>query len=102
VVFIQKFDFDNRLTNRYTPEKGATLYGYDGVGNRTSIVYPTSSSVSLAYDVLNRLTNMADAVGTTLYTYTDGNQIATEDGPFDSDTLTHTYVNRLRTQLSLQ
>jgi len=36
---------------------------------------------------------MVDAVGATVYTYTAGNQLLTEDGPFASDTITNTYVN---------
>ena len=43
-----------------------------------------------------------DAAGTTVYSYTLGNQILTEDGPFANDVVTSTYVNRLRTALSLQ
>lgn len=45
---------------------------------------------------------MVDIVGTTKFTYTAGNQLLTEDGPFASDTITNTYVNRLRTELDLQ
>ena len=30
-----------------------------------------------------------DALGTNAYTYTAGNQVLTEDGPFDSDTITN-------------
>jgi RHS repeat-associated protein len=45
---------------------------------------------------------MVDAAGTTKYTYTTGNQLLTESQPFSSSTLTNTYVNRLRTSLSLQ
>ena len=45
---------------------------------------------------------MVDAAGTTKYSYTAGNQLWTEDGPFASDTVTNTYVNRLRAALSLQ
>jgi len=47
-----------------------------------------------------------------VYAYTTGNQLWTEDppspglwrarGPFASDTVTNTYVNRLRTGLALQ
>jgi hypothetical protein len=48
------------------------------------------------------LTNMVGAVGTTKYTWTAGNQLQTEDGPFASDTITNTYVNRLRTKMDLQ
>jgi len=72
------------------------------VGNLTNIDYPASTDVSLAYDSLNRLTNMVDAAGTTKYTYTAGNELYTEDGPFSSDTVTNTYLNRLRTVLALQ
>ena len=55
-----------------------------------------------AYDALNRMTNMVDAVGTTRYTYDAAGQLLTEDGPFTSDTVTNTYSNRRRVALSLQ
>jgi RHS repeat-associated protein len=58
--------------------------------------------VSFQYDQLNRLTNMVDAAGTTKYTYTAGDQLSTEVQPFANSTLTSTYVNRLRTAVSLQ
>jgi RHS repeat-associated protein len=45
---------------------------------------------------------MVDGIGTTKYTYSAGNQLLTEDGPFANDTVTNTYLNRLRTGLSLQ
>ncbi len=45
---------------------------------------------------------MVDAMGVTRYSYTAGNQLLTEDGPFDSDTVTNSYVNRLRTKMTLQ
>ena len=102
VVFVYHYDQNNRLTNRWTPAKGSTAYAYDSVGNLTSIQYPVSSSISMAYDVLNRLTNMVDAVGTTKYTYTAGSQLLTDDGPFDNDTITNAFANRLRTGLTLQ
>ena len=50
----------------------------------------------------NRLTNMVDPAGTTVYAYTTGNQLFTEDGPFAGHTVTNTYVNRLRTGLAMQ
>lgn len=46
-------------------------------------------------EFLNRLTNMVDGVGTTIYTYTAGSQLSTEDGPWASDTVTNAYSNRL-------
>jgi hypothetical protein len=45
---------------------------------------------------------LVDAAGTTKYSWTAGNQLLTEDGPFVSDTITNTYVNRLRTKMDLQ
>jgi RHS repeat-associated protein len=45
---------------------------------------------------------MADAVGTTRYTYDAVGQLLSEDGPFTSDTVTNTYSNRRRLALSLQ
>jgi RHS repeat-associated protein len=72
------------------------------VGNLTNIVYPVSPAISLSYDVLNRLTNMVDAVGTTVYGYDAAGQLLSEDGPWAYDTVNYTYANRLRTGLSLQ
>jgi RHS repeat-associated protein len=96
------YDANGRLTNRWSAAKGNTGYTYDNVGNLTFVNYPNSPNVSFAYDALGRKTNMVDAVGTTKYTYTAGNQLLTEDGPFASDILTNTYTHRLRTRLDLQ
>src|SRR5438132_13739151 len=54
-----------------------------------------------AYNLLNRLTNMVDEMGTTKFTYDPAGQLLTEDGPFASDTVTNVYLNRLRTNLVL-
>lgn len=97
-----QYDLDSRLTNRWSKAKGSTVYTYDAVGNLTFINHPSSADVTFAYDPLNRLTNMVDGIGTTAFSYTDGNELLTEDGPFASDILTNNYVNRLRTSLSLQ
>ncbi len=97
-----QYDANSRLTNRWSAAKTNTSYSYDGVGNLLTITYPISHGLTFQYDGLNRLTNMVDAVGTTVYSYTAGNQLLTEDGPFANDTVTNTYVNRLRTALSLQ
>ena len=45
---------------------------------------------------------MLDAVGTTRYTYTSFGALASEDGPWNDDTVTYSYANQLRTGLSLQ
>jgi RHS repeat-associated protein len=96
------YDPDNRLTNRWSAARNNTHYSYDPVGNLLAVSYPLSPSINFSYDELNRLTNMVDASGTTKYTYTAGNQLLSEDGPWDSDTVTFGYTNRLRTSLNLQ
>ena len=40
---------------------------------------------------------MIDASGTNKFTWTAGDQLLTEDGPFAADTVTNAYANRLRT-----
>jgi RHS repeat-associated protein len=42
----------------------------------------------LAYDAANRLTNMVDAVGTNALAWTPWGALASEDGPWDQDTVT--------------
>jgi len=64
---VEPVSFRNRLTNRWSIAKGSTVYGYDAVGNLKTVNYPVSPDLSLAYDALNRLTNLVDAVGTTRY-----------------------------------
>ena len=91
-----KYDPDSRLTNRWSVTGGNVYYTYDAIGNLTSGPY-----VGLAYDALNRVTNMVDEVGTTAYAYTLGGQLYTEDGPWSDDTVTNSYTSRLRTALSL-
>jgi len=70
--------------------------------NLTNIAYPASGTVKFTYDVLNRVTNMVDSLGTTRYTYDAAGQLLTASGPFSSDTLTNTYSNRRRVALALQ
>ncbi len=95
------YDADSRLASRWSAAKGTTYYTNDAVGNLTKINYPASTDITLQYDPLNRVTNMVDAAGTTVYAYAAGGQLYTEDGPWSSDTVTNFYNNRLRTALSL-
>jgi len=105
-LFSYQYDPDNRLTNRWSAAKGTTVYRYDQVGNLTNVNYSGASnamaSVSLAYDTLNRLTNMVDGVGTTKYTYDQVGEMLSEGGLWPNDTVTYTYADRLRNGLSLQ
>ena len=100
-LFVYAYDADNRLTSRTSAAKAQTSYSYDKVGNLTFIDYPVSPDITLQYDAVNRLTNMVDAVGTTRYAYDAVGQILSEDGPWDNDTVSYTYANRLRTGLSV-
>ncbi|SPE60028.1 putative YD repeat protein [Verrucomicrobia bacterium] len=103
VILRYTYDPDSRLTNRWSAAKGNTSYTYDPVGDLLLIQYPMGfGQVAFNYDPLNRLANMIDGVGTNRLTYTLGNQLLTETGPFASDAMTNTYVNRVRTGLSLQ
>jgi RHS repeat-associated protein len=101
LLFIYKYDPDNRLTNRWSAAKANTIYKYDPVGNLTNIAYPVSVTIALSYDPLNRLTNMVDAVGTTAFSYSQVGQLLSENGPWANDTVSYTYAQRLRTALSL-
>src|SRR6267143_2583713 len=95
VVFVYTYDAKNRLTTRWTPAKGTASYLYDAEGNLTSISYATNHSITMKYDAVNRLTNMVDAVGTTVYAFTSGGLLQSEDGPWLNDTVTYSYQNRL-------
>jgi YD repeat-containing protein len=95
-------DADSRLTNRWSLAMSNTVYGYDKVGNLTNVTYVSSHSLSYSYDNINELTSMSDGVGTTTFTYTPGQQLASETGPWTDDVVAYTYNDRLRTVLDLQ
>jgi RHS repeat-associated protein len=101
---IYAYDAGSRLTNRWSAAFGNTKYGYDAIGSLTNIDYPTSADVTFKYDALNRSTNeVVSGVFTNNFTYQSGGAIATEDGPWDNDTLTYTYnAVGLRSGLSIQ
>ena len=96
------YDAEGRLKSRWSVAKGTTYYTNDAVGNLTRVNYPASADVTFGYDALNRVTNMVDAVGTTLYGYAVGGQLWTEDGPWSDDTVTNSFNNRLRVGMDLK
>lgn len=99
------YNANGQLTARWTPAKLLTSYSYDGVRNLTFVNYPATTDITYQYNALSRLTNMIDAVGTTKFTYTTADDLLTEDGPWNNDTITYGYhanVPHLRTSLSLQ
>lgn len=60
----------DRLVSKTDPYGKTIQYGYDAVGNPTSVTYPDGKVVSYGYDELNRLTTVTDWLGnTTTYTY---------------------------------
>jgi RHS repeat-associated protein len=101
-VFVYRYDANNRLIYRWTPVKGDTGYTNDPNGNITLVNYSNSTDIVMNYDALNRLTNMVDAVGTNRYSFNTAGLLASEDGPWDSDTVSYTYTTgRQRSKLSL-
>jgi len=53
-------------------------YGYDAVGNVTSLTYPDSSAITRTYDTLNRLSSVQDWLGhTTGFAYDGDNNLIT-------------------------
>lgn len=101
VLFVYKYDANNRLTNRWSAAKANTYYTYDAGGNLTFVNYPVTPDITLSYDKLNRLTNMVDAVGVTTYGYDTVGQLLSEDGPWSADTVSYTHTHRLRKTLGL-
>ena len=102
-MFRYAYDANDHLTNRWSPAKLNTYYAYDAAGNLTNVDYNVSADIRLAYDALNRLTNMLDAAGTTKYGYTGFGAVLSEDGPWENDTVSYGYDSGLRRSgLSLQ
>ncbi len=101
VMFIYSFDANDRLTNRWTPERNVnTRYDYDNVGNLTSVRYPTATN-AFEYDSHNRMISMSDSLGTTVFTYTPAGLLDSEDGPWANDLVTFSYTDRLRRGITL-
>ncbi|MDX1952067.1 MAG: hypothetical protein SFY81_07765, partial [Verrucomicrobiota bacterium] len=65
-IFRYKYDANGQLTNRWTAAKGDTWYTVNAGGNITLVNYTNSTDIQMGYDALNRLTNMVDAVGTSV------------------------------------
>jgi RHS repeat-associated protein len=69
--------------------------------NLISVSYPLSPSLTFSYDAMSRLSQMVDGIGTTAFGYTPAGQLASETGPWASDTVSYTYANQLRQTLNL-
>ena len=101
-ILTYAYDANSRLTNRWSIQKGNITNGYDAVGNLTSVTYPSNHALAFTYDAMNRLIQMSDDIGTTMFTYTPTGQLKSETGPWASDTVWYAYTNRMRTGLDLQ
>ncbi|MEI6074610.1 MAG: RHS repeat-associated core domain-containing protein [Verrucomicrobiota bacterium] len=99
------YDSNGRVTARWTPAKELTHYSYDSNANLLSIAYNSGAGVTATYDGLNRVLTMSDAVGSSVFTYNGFGAfmgaLATEDGPWASDTITHIYASRVPQSLTL-
>jgi RHS repeat-associated protein len=101
LLLTYQYDANGRMTTRASISKGQTQYAYDAAGNLTNVNYNVSPDIALAYDALGRLTNMVDAVGTSRFTWSTGNQLLSEDGPWADDTVSYSHTNNLRQSLAL-
>jgi|GEM_PF-1350164 len=104
LVSTNGYNADGWLTARWTPAKGLTRYTRDNNGNLTAIKYQQGTN-TYSFDALNRIVSMNDAVGATAFTYKNFGAfmgaISTEDGPWGSDTVTHTFTNFLPASVSM-
>ena len=99
------YDANGRLTAHWTPAKQLTHYTYDANGNPLTTAYSDSTGVTATYDELNRIKSMDDTVGSSTFGYQNfgafEGALLGENGPWASDTLTHSYANRLPQSLTL-
>jgi RHS repeat-associated protein len=96
------YDANSRVTTRWSKAKNYTTYQYDNAGNLLYVNYPASPQLGFTYDADNRLTQIVDGVGTTVYGYSY-DRLGSEDGPWANDTVSFTYNNaQLRSGLTLQ
>src|SRR5256884_7336489 len=82
------YDANGRLKTKWTPAKnGTTTYIYDAVGRVRTNSYPNDTQVVFSYDGRGRLTGLSDGLGASSFTYSDGGQMTSEDGPWLNDTV---------------
>ena len=89
--YLYDYDGAGNLRHRTDPKRVQTTFDYDVVNNLTGISAPGLASISVAYDALNRRTQMTDGVGVTSYTYDLASELASIDGPWSNDTVNLSY-----------
>jgi RHS repeat-associated protein len=95
------YDPNGRATNRWTPVGGGLAMAFDAVGNLMSMTTPTGTTLTYAYDADNRMTSMGDSTGVTSWTYDSTGHPLLEDGPWPSDSVTHSYSGQLSASLAI-
>ena len=104
LILTNGYDYNGSVTARWTKAKGLSTFVYDPNGSLASATYP-GMSLSYAYDDLNRLRTVNDALGSTTFTYANfgafSSALATESGPWTSDTRTYSYANAVLQGLTL-
>lgn len=105
-IYRFQYDPNGQLTNRWQRGNITTTLRYDALGNLTNRTHTggtsSTSPTTYAYDAFNRLTQMTDGLGTTVYSWSDADELLSEDGPWANDKITWTHTHRLRTGLALQ
>lgn len=71
------------LTARYDPFGNRTYYGYDGRGDRTSVLDPLGDHTTVTYDTTGHQLTRVTPTATEKWTYTSGNVASYTDGRSD-------------------
>ncbi len=69
------YDDLNRVIETHDAFGNVVKYGYDAVGNRTSLTYPDGHVVNYTFDVANRLTEVSGPSDVS-YSYDDANRLS--------------------------
>ncbi|MFJ5308954.1 DUF6531 domain-containing protein [Streptomyces sp. NPDC088350] len=83
------------LTARYDPFGNRTYYGYDGYGNRTSVLDPLGDHTTYTYDATGHRLTHVTPTATERWTYTSGDVATYTDGRSDKTTYGYDTSGRL-------